>query len=226
MIFLTWLGYFSIGASLASHANLIADRMISGESFELPSRCPNCQFLLPLSDMIPIVSFLKLSGHCRYCQSQIPLHLFWFEWLGGLFFARLDLTKFADLTTGALFFFLLICAMTDSQDQTFEISCLFGPILIALFFSKWSWNQLNLIIGISWLLFIIVLLILVKTDRLGMGDLLWFLILSVYLGFSSSLVLILIACLLCLGWQTLIAFKNNDRIAFVPFIAIAFFLLQ
>lgn len=43
------------------------------------SHCESCEKTLKWFDLIPIVSFLLLKGHCRYCQNKISTTNFIFE---------------------------------------------------------------------------------------------------------------------------------------------------
>lgn len=36
------------------------------------SRCPTCRHVLAPKDLIPVISFLRLRGQCRYCRRAIP----------------------------------------------------------------------------------------------------------------------------------------------------------
>lgn len=46
------------------------------------SRCDVCGHPLAWYDMIPVVSWLLLRGHCRYCGAKIPVRLLYAEVLG------------------------------------------------------------------------------------------------------------------------------------------------
>lgn len=65
------------GAVLGSFANVCIIRMphvfIEGKRWSLGgrSRCMSCQHQLAWNDMIPLISFLRLQGRCRYCQNGI-----------------------------------------------------------------------------------------------------------------------------------------------------------
>lgn len=72
--------FFLIGAALGSFLNVIADRLSVGKSIVWPSsHCPECRRSLEGRDMIPILSYLRLRGHCRYCGDSIPGRVFWVE---------------------------------------------------------------------------------------------------------------------------------------------------
>ncbi|MCL2497483.1 MAG: prepilin peptidase [Symbiobacteriaceae bacterium] len=43
------------------------------------SHCPHCGTTLAWYDLIPVLSYLLLRGHCRYCQVPIARHYLWLE---------------------------------------------------------------------------------------------------------------------------------------------------
>jgi leader peptidase (prepilin peptidase)/N-methyltransferase len=60
-IFLCW----------GSFLNVVAYRLIKGGSLFSCSRCPHCRKNLLWYDLIPIISWLALDGHCRFCKKPI-----------------------------------------------------------------------------------------------------------------------------------------------------------
>ena len=79
-----------LGAVVGSFLNVCIDRLPERQSLFSPrSHCPVCQHRLAFSDLIPLFSYLRLRGHCRYCQAPIPQRLFWVELATALLFAFL-----------------------------------------------------------------------------------------------------------------------------------------
>ena len=66
---------FIIGAIFGSFASCIGWRLFnkSASIFGTRSVCCSCKKTLLIRDMIPIFSFLKLKGRCRFCGSKIPI---------------------------------------------------------------------------------------------------------------------------------------------------------
>ena len=55
-----------------SFLNVLIYRLPNHESIVLPaSYCPNCQHKLAWYDNIPVISYLRLGGKCRYCKKPI-----------------------------------------------------------------------------------------------------------------------------------------------------------
>lgn len=72
--------FFLVGACTGSFLNVIADRLPAGRSIvSPPSHCENCHRRLSADDNIPIFSYLRLRGRCRYCRAIIPQRIFWVE---------------------------------------------------------------------------------------------------------------------------------------------------
>jgi leader peptidase (prepilin peptidase)/N-methyltransferase len=79
-----------LGLVVGSFLNVCIDRLPRNESIVYPpSHCAVCQHKLAVKDLIPVFSYLRLHGRCRYCQASIPRKLFWVELATGLIFALL-----------------------------------------------------------------------------------------------------------------------------------------
>jgi len=76
-----------LGMIIASFLNVCIDRLPRGESLMFPpSHCPICKHRLAVKDLIPILSYLRLRGRCRYCRAPIPRRLLGMEiGVGALF---------------------------------------------------------------------------------------------------------------------------------------------
>jgi len=63
---------FLYGLLIGSFLNVLIYRIPRNESIVFPgSHCPDCGASLHFFDLIPVVSYLMLSGKCRYCKSPI-----------------------------------------------------------------------------------------------------------------------------------------------------------
>ena len=63
---------FIFGSAVGSFLNVVAYRSLHGGKILLDrSKCPQCKHLLGPHDLIPILSFVFLSGQCRYCRKKI-----------------------------------------------------------------------------------------------------------------------------------------------------------
>ena len=65
-----------VGASIGSFIATFSDRWPRGKSLLSRSRCSACHERIRFSDLVPIFSYIALSGRCRACGAWIPLQLF------------------------------------------------------------------------------------------------------------------------------------------------------
>lgn len=116
------LAFFLIlsGAAIGSFLAAWADRLPRGESIvDAPSRCRGCEARIGWRDLVPVVSWLALSGRCRACGGAIPRRLFYAEIIGmGLAILAVWVAATpADMVLGALWlwclFGLLLCDLSD-----------------------------------------------------------------------------------------------------------------
>lgn len=78
--------FFAIGASIFSFLNVIIYRLPRHIQFTLGhSKCTTCGHELSMRDMIPILSWTKLRGRCRYCGAKVSARYTIVELLGGAF---------------------------------------------------------------------------------------------------------------------------------------------
>ena len=78
---------FAFGAVIGSFLNAVVWRLRTKESFVRGrSYCPECRHQLAAIDLIPILSYLLLTGRCRYCRKGISAHYPVVEAVSGLLF--------------------------------------------------------------------------------------------------------------------------------------------
>jgi leader peptidase (prepilin peptidase)/N-methyltransferase len=79
-----------LGLAVGSFLNVCIDRLPQNKSIAYPpSHCEACQHKLTARDLIPVFSYLRLRGRCRYCQVSIPRKLLWVELATAVIFALL-----------------------------------------------------------------------------------------------------------------------------------------
>lgn len=195
------LGQFFIGATLASHLMVVNERTQNQTDFVRgSSRCTNCGFLLTLWDLIPIVSFITLGGKCRYCKSNIPANLFIAELVGGLLFASLNLSDpyslNYNLSLGLFFFFGALAALEDQREMEFCLLYLVPSFVFSLLF-----HFQNILANIMPLVLVLslLLIVLVLTNKFGLGDLLFLLIIFFTFGLAQTNRILLLGCILFLA---------------------------
>jgi leader peptidase (prepilin peptidase)/N-methyltransferase len=97
------------------------------------SRCPSCETPLRVLDNIPIISWLWLKGHCRYCHQSISARYPLVEALTAILCLIISLKMgFSGYSVALLFFtFTLICAAFIDLDTMFLPDQLTLPLMWA-----------------------------------------------------------------------------------------------
>jgi leader peptidase (prepilin peptidase)/N-methyltransferase len=87
MLFFFTLLFFCLGSCFGSFLNVVALRSLKNETLSGRSYCPHCHHRLGYLDLIPIASYLFLSGKCRYCGAKFSHRYFFVEVFCGLAFS-------------------------------------------------------------------------------------------------------------------------------------------
>lgn len=107
-----YLLLFILGLMVGSFLNVVIFRLPEAESiWRKRSHCRKCKKELPWYDLIPFLSFIVLSGKCRFCQEKISWQYPLVELLTALLFvASYQLAFAAGQSWWFTFFYLLfIC---------------------------------------------------------------------------------------------------------------------
>ena len=197
--------FFTIGTCFASFLGLVVDRFPNQSILTPRSHCDQCQHVLGVWDLIPILSQLLHRFRCRYCHQIYPFWYCLFEvWSGLLFLAcangYLSLPQLLTLLGAAV---LAIYDLRFMEYPLFIWCCL---------------HALVLFLSGSNLLMLVFLLLAIGAHfsfiGMGAGD---FLLLATFsLSFSSTKILILIQIASILGILVFALKKERDRIPFVP----------
>ena len=197
--------FFTIGTCIASFLGLVVDRFPNQSILTPRSHCDQCQHVLGVWDLIPILSQLLHRFRCRYCHQIYPFWYCLFEvWSGLLFLAYangfLSLPQLLTLLGAAV---LAIYDLRFMEYPLFIWCCLHA---LVLFLSGGN------------LLMLVFLLLAIGAHfffiGMGAGD---FLLLATFsLSFSSTKILFLIQIASILGILVFALKKERDRIPFVP----------
>ena len=121
---------FIFGAFIGSFLNVLIDRPARGETvFWGSSHCEKCNHKLVWDDLIPLWSYIRLGGRCRYCRSPIP---FWLP--------------VVEVLTGSLFVLITyFFAPVGSELSLINIVTLLhyyivGSLLVVIFFSDLKYH--------------------------------------------------------------------------------------
>lgn len=180
------------------------------------SRCDNCCMELSLLDEIPLFSYLLLRGHCRYCKEPIASELFLFELVGGFAFCLIDFSCIKGILTSIFISSLFLTSISDFYKKEYDIFFLLPAIIVAFTNNKlFSFTAFDLI---SFILLTFIFGWSIFKGKIGLGDLLIYIILSIYFTPSVVNTILLVACLTLL-LTFFIEQKNcNYQYPFLPFI--------
>lgn len=210
------------------------------------SKCPRCHKQILARDNIPLLSFFLLRGKCRNCKKTIPRRCPVIElstatlftavillqlqivnnlpWLNSL---PLPLISLFLILSSAL---LLVVLITDFEYQIILDEVVFLGFLITLFFLIFyspSVLYSHLVAGFVSALFLLSLHLVTRGRGMGLGDVKLALFVGTILGPFASFIWMFLSFIIgaILGLILLVAKtkKFKDKIAFGPFLVIAFF---
>ena len=197
--------FFTIGTCIASFLGLVVDRFPNQSILTPRSHCDQCQHVLGVWDLIPILSQLLHRFRCRYCHQIYPFWYCLFEVWSGLFFLA--------CANGFLSLHQLLTLLGAAVLAIYDLRFMEYPLFI------WCClHALVLFLSGSNLLMLVFLLLAIGAHfffiGMGAGD---FLLLATFsLSFSSTKILILIQIASILGILVFALKKERDRIPFVP----------
>ena len=138
---------FMIGITFGSFYTLAVYRIPKGQDItHTHSYCPNCNHKLNIFDLIPIFSYIFLSGKCRYCKQKIRPRYLILEALSGLFFVivaflmnlsvyNLDKIKIIEYIFFVLYFtFIVLMAGIDKEYRTINKPVLMYGIIVSIMY--------------------------------------------------------------------------------------------
>ncbi len=230
---------FLIGAILGSFLNVLIDRLPRQKTVLFGrSRCESCHRILAARDLIPIISYLALSGHCRYCHAKIPQRLLVVEIASGILASSLFLyTTYMNLPP-LIFIPLLIIMLSFLgiffADMTYGvipdefIVAIIGSSLFLLILENNALIVNHFFAGVGSFLLFLVLHIITRGRGMGFGDVKLALALGLFLGFPLIIVGLYAAfltgslvslILVAMGLKKM----RGGTIAFGPFLSIGAF---
>jgi leader peptidase (prepilin peptidase)/N-methyltransferase len=227
-----------LGLAIGSFLNVCIDRLPRNESIvNPPSHCDVCRHKLAIKDNIPVFSYLRLRGRCRYCQASIPRRLFWVELATALIFALLCWYYGLSVELGVMAFYacLFIIIFVIDLEQGLILNKVVYPgmvvaLLLALLPQPWltQWVVTGIANaalggGISFALFLLI--VLASHGGMGWGDVKLAALIGLATGFPLVFPSIIMGAILggIVAVALLISKKRNRRetIPFGPFLALA-----
>ena len=227
-----------LGLAVGSFLNVCIDRLPQNKSIAFPpSHCEACQHKLAAKDLIPVFSYLKLRGRCRYCQASVPRRLFWVELATGLIFALLYWHYGLSPALGIMIFYaclFIIIFVIDLEHGLILNKVVYPSLVVALllallprpWLTQWIVTGIaNAAIGgaIGFALFLLIAI--VSRGGMGWGDVKLAALIGLAAGFPLVFLAIIMAAILggIVAVAMVIAKKRQRRqtIPFGPFLAVA-----
>lgn len=213
---------FVLGTIIGSFLFASYSRLTTGGHLLHPARseCDGCATPLAWFDLIPVVSYLLLSGRCRYCHQKIPAATLCCELFFGslLLTAQPTLLSLLYLTVGSLLFF-----MADYDFKRFMFPASYGYCLMFFAVTVYTlFHPHHLTTIFLMLVWLSLQVITIRLTWIGSGDLEVLLCLLIILGLMPFIWLILLSS----GLALIISLISQERrLPFVPFIAVSYLII-
>ncbi|HJX69276.1 MAG TPA: prepilin peptidase [Dehalococcoidia bacterium] len=227
-----------LGLAVGSFLNVCIDRLPQNKSIVLPpSHCEACQHKLAAKDNIPVFSYLRLRGRCRYCQAAIPQRIFWVELATAVIFALLYWCFRLSPELAVMLFYacLFIVIFVIDLEQGLILNKVVYPgmvvaLLLALY--PWPWFSESIAMRVAYAVLggavgfaIFLLIALISRGGMGWGDVK----LAALIGLATGFPLVFLAVIMgaILGGIVAVALmiagkrKRREAIPFGPFLALA-----
>jgi len=227
-----------LGLSVGSFLNVCIDRLPQNKSIVFPpSHCEACQHKLAAKDLIPVFSYLRLRGRCRYCKAAVPRRLFWVELATALIFALLSWHYGLSPALGIMAFYaclFIVIFVIDLEQGLILNKVVYPGMVVALLLALYPWPWLTQSIGmrvayaalgggIGFALFLLIAI--VSRGGMGWGDVK----LAALIGLATGFPLVFLAIIMgaILGGIVAVALviakkrKRRETIPFGPFLAVA-----
>jgi leader peptidase (prepilin peptidase) / N-methyltransferase len=227
-----------LGLITGSFLNVCIDRLPQNKSIvRPPSHCDACQHRLAIIDLIPVLSYLRLRGRCRYCQARVPQKMLWVELATGLIFAYLYRRYGLSPELAVMIFYsclFIVVFLIDLEHGLILNRVVYPAMVVALLLAIHPWPWLTQVIqpGIASAAlggavgFVIFLLIaIISRGGMGWGDVKLVGLIGLATGFPLVLFSIVLGAILggIVAVALVIARKRTFKqtLPFGPFLALA-----
>ena len=227
-----------LGLAVGSFLNVCIDRLPQNKSIVFPpSHCEACRHKLAVKDLVPVFSYLRLRGRCRYCQATVPRRLFWVELATAVIFALLCWHYGLSPELGVMIFYaclFIIIFVIDLEQGLILNKVIYPTMVVALLLALYPWPWFNESMGMrvaysalgGGIGFVIFLLIaLISRGGMGWGDVKLAALIGLATGFPQVILAVIMGAILggIVAVALMIAGKRKRReaIPFGPFLAVA-----
>lgn len=226
-------GTFLIGIVFGSFYNVVAIRTLNGKGLSYPpSHCVNCEHKLSFWDLFPVLSWIFLSGKCRYCKVNISPIYPTIELLTGISYALIVYKFGFTMETLVQLVFITIMVLATASDlkkmivpDRFVIVGLSLILILRVIYSDidmLTYYTMSSIVAFSLLLLILIL----SKGKMGGADVKLYALIGMSIGWMDSIGSLFYASISALIFYIIIAIFNKNEInrkqeiPFVPFITV------
>lgn len=228
---------FFIGAAIGSFINVIIYRLPRKISIVFPpSSCPACGKRIKFYDNIPILSYIILSGKCRFCKNPISPRYIIVESIAGIIplflYFRFGLS--IDFLKNALYLFIMLpVAFIDLDTMLIPDSIAIPGIIVGLIISFFKGEIFFSITGalvgaISIIIIYFAGKMVFRKEAIGLGDIRLAAFIGSFTSISGFFISLFVASIIGSIYGVYIIVKKNKNlkteIPFGPFLAIGGFI--
>jgi len=216
----------ALGLVIGSFLNVVIYRLPRGLGFVRGrSFCPKCKHKVNWFDNVPVISFLILKGHCRFCGKRISWQYPLVELLTGVLFYLSYLSHLSFLS--CLFICgLIVIFFVDLEHQIIPDEIVIPLSILFLVYFLMTNPQLlitnYLITALISFLFLYFIFLLTKGKGMGFGDVKLAFLMGLVLGFPKIVVAFYLAFLTGAFVGVILILlsraKLKQKIAFGPFL--------
>ena len=226
---------FVLGALIGSFLNVCIVRIPREESILLPrSHCRHCNAPLPFYDLIPLLSYLRLKGRCRFCHKRISFEYFMVELLTA-FLAVWTISTFGLRVQGASYFVfvcsLIVITFIDIHHRIIPDTISIGGTILGFLLSFYFLNitPVESLLGIvsgGGLLFLLAMIYFKITKREGMGggDIKLAAMIGAFLGYQGVFLTLFLSSIIGSLWGLSLVVLNkkafSETLPYGPFLAL------
>lgn len=221
------VGGFSL--LIGSFLNVLVFRLPQRESIIVPrSYCPLCGQTLKAADLIPLLSYIRLGGRCRYCKGKVKIQYPLVESLTMLL-SMLIYSKWGlsfHFIEGCIFTALLITAsFTDLNEGIIPDRLTYPGIISGCLLACFSAGIGNAILGAAVFGGFFLIIASVFQGGMGGGDIKLAALIGVYTGLQGAIMVFILSSLLAGLWVLPLCLQGQasrkTKIKLGPFLAIA-----
>ena len=222
---------FIFGLVLGSFYNVVAYRLPNDMSLVYPSsHCPNCNYRLKWYDNIPLFSYIFLGGKCHNCKKHITFRYTLVELANTILWLACAYLFKENLIYAIISMFVCsICIIIFFIDlehmiimDRFQLMMLVLAVLVIIFDNTYLWYSHLIGMAVAGLVNYIIVIIMnkiLKKDSLGGGDIKFFIISGLLLGWERYILMMLVASITAAIFMLIRMKKHgNKETAFAPFL--------